>query len=635
MAYQTGIHQITTMRRRLVNSNPAGVLAGRHDRTWKQADRLLRVTGRRGGWWIWSLALATLVSVSAEILLPTALGRALDALPDGGHLTWALLACAGLIAAMVAGKVLGDIATGASNARCTAWLRMTLIRHLVAIGPAATRRFEPGDLVTRVTRNASEAGQVGVTAVMGAAGLVPPVASIVALTLIDPWVGLTALAGVVVMAGLLRVFVRDNTETIRGYLHSQGLIAARLLDSLSGARTIAAAGSIKQERQRILQPLPGLREHGVRMWRNQVRMTGQAAVIGPLLQLSVVGVAGFGVVDGRLSVGELYAASRYAVLAAGIGSAVGFLNKLARARAGSRRAAEVLVEPVTRYGAARLPRSSAEGGRLEFRGVRVSAAGETIIDGLDLVVPAGATVAVVGRSGTGKSLLAALAGRLADPEQGQVLLDGVALPDLSRAQLRSAVGFAFECPALVGDTIEDVINFGSRSRTTAKVREAAATACADTFIERLPEGYRTELAAAPLSGGEMQRLGLARAFVRPYRVLILDDATSSLDTVTERQVGAVLASRGPSGGQGQTRLIIAHRAATAARTDLVAWLDRGTLRGLRHHSELWRDPDYRALFGAEAVPVEPAAVVESVPPVQLPVPAGPQSVTTRSMGVSA
>jgi ATP-binding cassette subfamily B protein len=87
-------------------------------------------------------------------------------------------------------------------------------------------------------------------------------------------------------------------------------------------------------------------------------------------------------------------------------------------------------------------------------------------------------------------------------------------------------------------------------------------------------------------------------------VLILDDATSSLDTVTERQVGAVLAG----GNRDQTRLIIAHRAATAARTDLVAWLDRGTLRSLRPHSEQWHDPDYRALFGAEAAPAEPLGV---------------------------
>lgn len=605
-----------------MNSDPAGASRPQHDPMARRADRLLFSTGRRGGWWIWVLALATLLRAGADLLLPAALGRALDALPAGEDLSWILLACAGLIVLMVAGKVVGDIATGASNARCTSWLRMTLVQHLLAIGPTATRRFEPGDLVTRVTRNASEAGQIGVTAVMVGAGLIAPVGGIVALMMIDLWVGLTALAGLAVMIGLLRVFVRNNTKTIRSYLHSQGLIAARLLDALSGARTIAAAASMDHERQRILHPLPELREHGVQMWRNQVRMTSQAAVVGPLLQLVVVAVAGFGLVAGRLSIGELYAASRYAVLAAGLGSAVGYLNKLARARAGGRRAAEVLAESVTRYGEGCLPEAHrGGGGRLEFRGVRVCAGGEPVIDGLDLVIPAGATVAVVGRSGAGKSLLAAVAGRLADPERGQVFLDGVGLPELSRAQLRSAVGFAFERPALVGDTIEEVINFGSRCRTSANVRKAAATARADTFVERLPQGYATELAAAPLSGGELQRLGLARAFARPYRVLVLDDATSSLDAVTEQQIGAVLTNTVPTDygalalkGRGQTRLIIAHRAATAARTDLVAWLDQGRVRSLRPHRELWRDPDYRALFGADAAP----AALHRTQPVEVP-----------------
>ena len=598
-----------------MNSKPAKASTPQ-DPMARQADRLLWSTGRRGGSWIWLLALATLAAAGADVLLPTAIGRVLDALPGGSHLGWNLVACAALIATLVFGKVIGDIASGTSNARCTAWLRMTLVQHLVAIGPAATRRFEPGDLVTRIARNASEAGQVGVTGVMVGAGLIPPVGGIVALMLIDPWVGLTALAGLVAMAALLRVFVRHNTETIRGYLHSQGLISSRLLDALTGARTIAAAGSVERERLRILQPLPSLREHGAQMWRNQVRVAGQSALIGPLLQLVVVGVAGLGVAAGRLSVGELYAASRYAAMAAGLGSAMGYLNKLARARAGGRRAAEVLSQPVLRYGTDNLPEPSGSGGRLEFRGVRISAGGEPVINGLDLVVPAGVTVAVVGRSGAGKSLLAAVAGRLVDPDRGQVLLDGVALADLSHEQLRSAVGFAFERPALVGDTIEEVISFGSRSRTQAKIRQAAATARADTFIERLPHGYATELAAAPLSGGELQRLGLARAFAHPYRVLILDDATSSLDTVTERQVGAVLATA----NRGQTRLIIAHRAATAARTDLVAWLDRGAVRTLRPHRELWRDPDYRALFGTDAASTQPApAAPDPARPSEVPV----------------
>jgi ATP-binding cassette subfamily B protein len=207
-----------------------------------------------------------------------------------------------------------------------------------------------------------------------------------------------------------------------------------------------------------------------------------------------------------------------------------------------------------------------------------------VLDGLDLVVPGGAAVAVVGRSGTGKSLLAALAGRLTDPDEGRILLDGVPLATLDHAALRHAVGYAFARPALFGATVAEAIGGDAEA--------AARSARADSFIGRLPLGYRTPPSEAPLSGGELQRLGLARALAHPGRLLVLDDATSSLDTVTEMQVADVLT------GDPRTRLIIAHRVGTAARADLVAWLDGGRIRACAPHHELWRDPRYREVFGA-------------------------------------
>ncbi|MGW2731754.1 ABC transporter ATP-binding protein, partial [Streptomyces sp. NPDC001494] len=118
---------------------------------------------------------------------------------------------------------------------------------------------------------------------------------------------------------------------------------------------------------------------------------------------------------------------------------------------------------------------------------------------------------------------------------------------------------------------------------------------ADDYVRRLPAGYATRCADAPRSGGEAQRLGLARAFAHGGRLLILDDALSSLDTVTEHQITeALLSSRA-----GPTRLLIAHRTATAARADAVAWLDGGRVRAVGPHAELWRDPEYRAVFGEE------------------------------------
>ena len=125
---------------------------------------------------------------------------------------------------------------------------------------------------------------------------------------------------------------------------------------------------------------------------------------------------------------------------------------------------------------------------------------------------------------------------------------------------------------------------------------AARAARADDFIRRLPDAYATPLDEAPMSGGEAQRLGLARTFAHAGRVVVLDDVAASLDTVTEHHIGQVLTGALAD----RTRLIVAHRASTAARADAVVWLDEGRVRAMAPHAELWEDPEYRALFEAEA-----------------------------------
>ena len=170
-------------------------------------------------------------------------------------------------------------------------------------------------------------------------------------------------------------------------------------------------------------------------------------------------------------------------------------------------------------------------------------------------------------------------------------IDGTAVTDIPRKVLSRRVGYAFERPALIGDTVRDVIALGADA-TDEAVQAAAERVEADVFIRRLPLGYATPLDEAPMSGGERQRLGLARAALMATPVLILDDALSSLDVATEARVLAALRELGRS----RTTVIIAHRASTAAAADLVAWLFKGEVRRLAPHAELWRDPDYRAAF---------------------------------------
>ncbi|MFF9803754.1 ABC transporter ATP-binding protein [Streptomyces coeruleorubidus] len=563
---------------------------GDDDPATGHARTLLRTATRYSGARCVALCLVSTAATGAGLLLPTALGRALDLLLAQAPATRWVLYCAGLVLLLALLDAAQTVLTGSVDARSTAWLRRRLTGHVLGIGPRAADRFGSGDLVARLVGNAAEAGTTPAARAALLAAVAGPVGGVVALGLIDWRLAAVFLAGAPVLTFLLRAVARDTTQSASRYQRAQGRIAAALAEAVEGVRTVRAAGTEGRETARVLRPLPGLSEAGHRMWRVQGRAAAQAVAVAPLLQLGVVAMAGVLLTRDLLSAGEVLAASRYAVLATGVGVLVGRLAGLARARAAARRLGEVRAEPATAFGQRRLPDGP---GRLELRGVTARRGGRTVLDGVDLVVPGGTTLAVVGRSGAGKSLLAALAGRLADPDAGEVLLDGVPLRELPHDDLRRAVGYAFARPALLGGTVERAIGLGLAAPSPDRVRAAARTALADDFVRRLPDGYDTAVADAPRSGGESQRLGLARAFAHGGRLLILDDALSSLDTVTERHITDALLGDGP----GTTRLLVAHRSATAACAHAVAWLDEGRVRAVGRHEELWRLAQYRAVFG--------------------------------------
>ncbi|WP_235502879.1 MULTISPECIES: ABC transporter ATP-binding protein [unclassified Kitasatospora] len=564
----------------------------------RSRDRLLLAAARQGGAWVGVLTAASVLLAGVYVVLPAVMGRTVDAvLGDSDPALWLTLSAV-LIALLVLCDAADDLAAGVANSRATAWLRHRLLRHVLDLGPRATRRFDAGDLVSRLVGNTARAGGSTAGLVWAVTELIPPVGGVVALALIDPWLCLTFLAGMPLVVLLVRTFVRDVSDLNERYFDAQGRIAARLTDALAGIRTVTAAGTVEREVGRVLVPLPELHRYGQGMWRAVARVNSRDALVVPLLEVAVLAVAGFELSRGRITPGQVLAASEYVLLAMGVGSIVSAAGQLAFARATAARVAAVLDEPPVRYGTGQLPTGA---GRLEFRQVTKRAAdGAAVLEKLDLTVPGGALIAVVGRSGAGKSLLAALAGRLVDPDEGEVLLDGVPLRRLARAELRGAVAYGFERPVLLGETIGDAIGLGARAPTADEVGAQAVAARADTFIRHLPDGYRTPLGEAPMSGGEVQRVGLARAFLQAGRVLVLDDVAASLDTVTEHQITRVLTGALAD----RTRLVVTHRASTAARAELVVWLAGGRVRSQGTHGELWADPEYRAVFE----PVTPGPV---------------------------
>ncbi|OXM50774.1 ABC transporter [Amycolatopsis thailandensis] len=528
------------------------------------------------------LILSALAGTASGLLLPGALASAVDTVVAGRQslpeVSWLIV----LGVTQIAVALIGGIVTARMTSSATAWLRRRLAGHYLSLGTRS--KFADGDAISRLTGDCTGAGLVASVVVqLGSTTLISG-GSVVLLALMDWRLALVFLGSIPFGLMFARTHLKNTADDVLTYQEVSGELAARMVDAVAGLRTIAASGTADREAERVLRPLPKLSLAGRGMWRTQARMVWRSGLLLPAVELAVLAAAGFGVLAGRLTVGQVLAALGYTALGMGLITQIPLLTTLSRARSCARRINEVLDSPVPEPGDLGVVPGR---GTLELRGVTVEGA----LRDVDLLVRGGRFTAVVGRSGSGKSALVNVLGGLLSPDEGTATLDGRPLEKLRPYELRAVVGFAFERPALLGATIGDAVGYGSWAGEAA-VRGACRSAQVDDLIVRLPDGYRTPLAETPLSGGEAQRIGLARAIAHAPRVLILDDATASLDTVTEASVEEAIERTLP----GRTRVVVTHRAATAARADVVVWMEDGRVRAVGPHEELWRNSVYQAVF---------------------------------------
>lgn len=547
----------------------------------------------RGAWhWFALDAVFSLLSIGARLAAPAFAAVAIDEAVDG-RIGWGFQ---GLAVAMLA-SVFIEIVAEPVRARFRAPIERRLTRgmvdHALDLGLPGRRPFDDGDLQNRIRSEATYLPRYPETLLRIGTGFFTGAGSLAALFYVHWAFVAVALAGVGAVTVLMRRLWGVLTAGQTGFDELNSRMVNAYTGALAGRRTIRAAGTLEREVERITIPLPALadktREIMENFGRGAVLVTSANHVV-----LTITAVAGVLLLaSGSLSVGALLAAIRYAQMT--YASVAGIFDngwfQIAIFRAHAARVLAVLQSPPD----VAEPRSDASGaagpGEVRIEGVSMGGPERDILRRVDLLIPAGTTVALVGRSGVGKTTLAGLIGRLQDPDLGVVRIDGTPVTELPRDVLSRRVGYAFERPALVGDTVRDVIAMGA-AVTDEAVRTAARQVEANAFIERLPKGYDSPLDEAPMSGGEHQRLGLARAALRNTPILILDDALSSLDVATEARVLAALRRLGRS----RTTVVIAHRASTAAAADLVAWLFKGEVRSVAPHAELWRDPAYRDAF---------------------------------------
>jgi ATP-binding cassette subfamily B protein/subfamily B ATP-binding cassette protein MsbA len=306
------------------------------------------------------------------------------------------------------------------------------------------------------------------------------------------------------------------------------------------------------------------------------------------VNVAIVWYGGWLNVRGRASVGDIMAFQWYTFLLLNpVWSLVNSFSELQRSLAAMERVFDVLAmdeDKPDRPGARAAPRAVRE---LRFEAVEFEyRPGQPVVRDFSVTVPAGSVVALVGRSGAGKTTVTDLVARFHDPTRGRILLDGVDLRDFRLRSYRDLLAIVQQDVFLFDGSVRDNIAYGRHDATDADVEDAARRANAHEFIARLPEGYDTFIGerGVKLSGGQQQRLAIARAVLAAPVILILDEATSNLDTESEQLIQASLATL--LAGGGRTTFVIAHRLSTIRRADLILLLEEGRIVERGTHAEL-------------------------------------------------
>ena len=382
-------------------------------------------------------------------------------------------------------------------------------------------------------------------------------------------------------------------------------------DSVSGVRVVKGFGQEDHELSRVTGALGSLYGSRMRNWRLRSRRTSTLQTVPQLGQVAVLALGGWLVFDGRVTPGTLVAFFAYLTqLMSPARQMAGVLVVAQQARAGAERVLELLdslPDVVEKPDAIEL---SSLDGRISFNNVSFGyLRSEPVLDGFDLQVRAGETVALVGTSGSGKTTVGLLLPRFYDVQQGSVQVDGIDVRDVSFDSLRRQIGVVFEDSFLFSDTVKSNIAYGRPDATQAQIEAAARAAEAHGFIMELPDGYDTVVGERGLllSGGQRQRITLARALITDPRVLLLDDATSSIDSRVEGEIHATLRRL----MVGRTTILVAHRRSTLHLANRIVVLDEGKVVDSGTHIELLeRCPLYRDLLSgpgedAEGEGVEP------------------------------
>ena len=554
---------------------------------------------------IWSLVLAALAMVGT-VAIPWLTGQAIDRVDAGDDAAlrrYALLI--GAVAVVRLGiSVARRLVAGRVSLAIEFDLRNLLYVHLQSLELAFFDRQQTGQLMSRATVDLQAVRFfLGYGLVFITQSALTILLAAVAMFLIDPVLAALSLFPVPFVVLVATRYGRRSRPALQEVQQRIAELTADVEENVSGVRVVKAFAAEPRQLQRF-------EGSAQRVFDQSMIATRLRAFYNPLIGfLPSIGLAvillfgGRQVVNGSLSLGDFTAFYAYLLLLIGPMRSLGIVLGLAqRATASGARLFEILDrEPglVAPPGAPPLPEGR---GRVELRDVtfQYDTAPRPALSDIDLVVEAGTTVALVGATGSGKTTLVQLLARLYDVSEGAVLIDGADVRSIDLPSLRAAISVVDDDPFLFSATVAENIAYGRPDATQEEIARAAERAQAAGFIAELPNGYETRIGerGLTLSGGQRQRVAIARALLSDPRILVLDDATSSVDASTEQAIKDALREV----MAGRTTFVIAHRLSTIALADDIVVLEAGRIAARGTHDELLERSALYAEIAAKGLP---------------------------------
>jgi len=538
---------------------------------------------------IWSFLFAG-GALGATVLLPYLTGLAINAIRAHHHHQLIMLALAILAAGLgrLVLSVLRRLVAGQVSLGVEQDLRNGLYGQLQRLELSFFDRQQTGQLMSRATVDLQSVRFfLGYGLIFIAQSVVTIVLAAVAMFFLQPGLAAISLAPVPFVVLIANRYGHKSRPALQEAQQRIAELTADAEESVSGVRVVKAFAQEERQQHRF--------KHTVqRVFAQQVYATRIQAFYGPLISFlpnlglgAILLVGGRQVIAGTLSVGAFTAFYAYLLMLISPMRTLGYLLGAAqRSTASGARIFQILDQAPQIESPPAAPPLPAGGGHVRLRDVGLTFEGSRhpALTGIDLDVEAGQTVALVGAMGSGKSALVSLLPRLYDASTGAVSIDGVDVRSVELTSLRGAIAVVNNDPFLFSATVHENIAYARPDASRADVERAAAAAQATGFIERLPEGYETRIGerGMTLSGGQRQRIAIARAILADPRILILDDATSSVDASTEAEIKRglreVMANR--------TTFVIAHRLSTIALADRILVLEDGRLAAAGSHEEL-------------------------------------------------